>query len=250
MILKALWLDTRLNASPPIADSVHIPLAELEFRVHELPPRHETIWIAKTGPFALEACAWLNANGRIAKAEDGFEYGDSAGGRLWAPNPFLEHCLNGIPPGKALDIACGSGRDAVYMASCGFRVTAIDHLQEALEMGKDLERRYLANCEPISWVRTDIEKTPPQGQFDLVTCFHYLHRPILAHISDLLAPGGKLVFETFTSVHREKHGKPRTENFVLQPSELKDLVKNLSLVEYEEDWHDSRHTARIWAVKG
>jgi len=241
------WLDPRISASPPIRDSVHIPVSELPKRVHELPSRQETIWIADAGTEAQDAVEWLRSNGRICELQSDFEFGEAGNGRLWSPNRFLEPCVPQIPIGKALDLACGSGRDAVFLASAGFEVTAVDHLEDALVMGRDLARRYLRQGEDVEWVCSDLEQSTPSGRFDLVTCFRYLNREVLSNISRLLNPGGHLVFETFTSIHREKFGKPRTERFVLQPGELRSFVSNLTIVEYDENWHDGSHTAQLWA---
>jgi SAM-dependent methyltransferase len=227
---------------------VNIPVCELPDRVHELPPRLATTRIADVGVEAAEALAWLEANGRAAVIASGFEFGESADLRLWSPNAFLEQCVSRIPVGMALDLACGSGRDAVFLASRGFEVTAIDHLADAIAMGRDLELRYAAGA-PIQWLCDDLEKLPLTGQFDLVTCFYYLNRGLLENVGVLLRPGGYLVVETFTTVHRERFGKPRSKAFVLKPGELLQMASGLSVIEYEEDWHDGRHTARLVSRK-
>jgi len=230
-----------------IQDSVQIPLSELGNRVHELPSRTSTIQVANVDSSASDAVDWLTANGRTAILGNNFVFGESERTRLWSPNLFLEQCAPKIPPGRVLDAACGSGRDSVFLASCGFEVTAIDHLEDALAMGKDLERRYIPNCVPIDWRCLDLNKNMPTGRFDLIACFFYLNRGLMAKVRDLLNPGGHLVMETFTTVHREKFGKPRSEGYALKPNELLRYADGMSVIEYEEDWHEGRHTARMWA---
>jgi tellurite methyltransferase len=158
--------------------------------------------------------------------------------------------LDNLDPGAAADFACGNGRDAVTMAANGWRVTAIDHLADALKLGKDLADRYLTpeEAQRIAWMRLDLENSPKLAtKWDLITMFRYLNRDLIRCCSDLLNPGGSLVIETFTTVHRERHGKPRSEAFVLETGELAQLVSPLETAHFEEGWHDGSHTARIWA---
>ena len=77
----------------------------------------------------------------------------------------------------------------------------------------------------------------------------YLHRPLLARAYDLLAPRGCLVVETFTVLHRERHGKPGSDDHVLRLGELPSLAPGLRTVLAEEGWRGESHTGRLWAVK-
>ncbi|MFX8358706.1 methyltransferase domain-containing protein, partial [Acinetobacter baumannii] len=61
--------------------------------------------------------------------------------------------------GKALDLGCGSGRNAIALAANGYEVTALDHLPEAIAMGRELEARYLKGHAPIHWVVEDADKS-------------------------------------------------------------------------------------------
>ena len=241
----ASWLDVRENSTPAIAGAVHIAFSELPDRVHELPARQQLIQVADAGPEAWEALDYLHATGRRAVLKKEFEFGNVGLSRLWHPNKFLENSLEKIPVGNALELACGSGRDAVYLASLGYDVRAIDHLDDALELGRDLARRYLARPDSVTWVNEDLERPVALGKFDLVTCFYYLNRTILSKASTLLNPGGHLMVETFTVVHRQKFGKPKREHLVLHPEELRELAVGLEVLEYEEAWHEERHTARF-----
>ena len=260
----------------PIEDSVNIPLDELEGRMHELPPRHGKLQVAGPEPWAAKACEFLRKSGRNADMSTDWDYEMVSSrssenlqlsgpqsevqnpkskierGRLWKPNPYLEEIVASLPPGRALDLACGSGRDAVFLAGIGWEVTAIDHLPDALERGRDLVARYLnpSDAARIEWVVRDLEEGPTalDNGYDLVSVFWYLNRDMIRGAHQLLRRGGSLVVETFTTVHRERFGKPRTEAFVLQPAELRDLVQPLKIRFYEEAWHEDRHSARVWAT--
>jgi tellurite methyltransferase len=233
----------------PIANSVNIPLEELEGRMHELPSRRETIEVVGEAGIPEAAVAWLLEHGRLAEPVKEFEYGEAVPGRLWEPNPFLLEVIEVLPAGSALDLGCGSGREAVALAACGWHVTAVDHLPDALDLGRQLERQALSADHPrIEWLQMDLEAQLPafERRFELVTSFFYLNRPVIERIAEYLAPGGTVVLETFTTVHRERFGKPRREHLSLRPGELLEIAGVETLL-LDEDWHGDRHTARWWA---
>jgi tellurite methyltransferase len=230
----------------PIESAVNIPLTDLGERMHELPPRHEDVLVAGEAEAVAGAVAFLLERERKAVAAGDWQFGPATPGRLWEPNSFLLEHLPKLSPGHALDLACGTGRDAVAMAAYGWSVLAVDHLEDALQKGRDLASRYLPAEESarVDWRAMDLESESPDGAFDLVTMFYYLDRPLLLRMSEQLSPGGHLMVETFTSVHREEHGKPRREHLVLAPGELPEILSELKLVHYDEGWREDRHTAR------
>lgn len=248
-------LDPRpeeVAANAPVADSVNIPVSSLARRICELPPNSEPVLVAAVEPWATEAIAFLERGGRVARRTP-FHAGDGPRGRLWEPNGFLLSCVEGVPPGTALDLGCGIGRDSVALAANGWRVTAVDLLPEAIEMGRELARRYAAEAR-IEWLVEDLEggREAPGlvgRTFDLVVSVRYLHRPLLGRVANLLAPGGRVVVETFTVENRRVHGRPRRDAHALQLGELPSLVPTLAVHRYEEGWHDGNHTARLLAAK-
>jgi SAM-dependent methyltransferase len=247
--------SAREAAAAPIRGAVNIPFAELAARMHELPPADEPVAVAGPDPVVQAAHAELSARGRSVVAVVNWAYGaDPPGevGRLWSPARFLEEAAGGLRPGRALELACGTGRDAVWLAAGGWHVTAVDWLPDALDRGRALERHCAAAIEhPIEWRRVDLE-APDAGfvpHFDLVTIFRYLHRPLLARVAAWLRPGGRLVCETFTVLHRARHGKPARDEHVLSPGELPGLLCDLRIEQYDESWRGARHTARLVARK-
>ncbi len=282
------FLDVRSVAqvvANPISEAASIPFEELPHRLHELPPKEEPILVLDLGPEAEPAVRFFERGGRRAiltpsPQPSRPEPKEGEIWRLWRPNPFLEEILPRLPVGTALDLACGSGREAVAMAADGFGVTAVDHLSDALELGRNLAARYLIwgptsplspggrgsaseassgeGAPPIRWLQADLETLPPQPLphfhfaktregLALITAFRYLHRPLFAQIPDLLAPGGSFVFETFTALHRERHGKPRQDAHILRLGEAPSLVPGLEVVHFDEGWRGESHTARLWA---
>jgi SAM-dependent methyltransferase len=238
-----------------IAGAVNIPWTEIPQRTHELPPRGETIAVAGPSPAAEQAVSWLTGNGRQAVVQREFSYTPAPCvamvGRLWRPHAFLVEILPRLSPGRALDLACGAGREAVFAAACGWSVTAIDVLPDALERARQLAQHCAAAITPIEWRQADLQRDPPAlaAEFDLVFAFRYLHRPLVPRLAEWLKPGGSLVYETFTTLHRERHGKPQRDEHVLQLGELPALLAGLEIRHFSEAWRGNDHTARVWAAK-
>ncbi len=253
---EATWLDPRDTSEAkrrPISDAVNIPLTQLPDRTHELPPAETVIRVA--GPRALveETVAWLRQHGRAAVGGDDFRYAETSEqrprGRLWKPSALLATALPDLPPGCALDLACGTGRDAAYLAAWGWQVTAVDVLPDALERGRQLEVAYGPTAHAVDWRCADLERDAPTfKRFDLVTVFRYLHRPLLAQLHECVKPGGSILCETFTTLHRARHGRPRSADHVLEPRELHSIFSRHEIRTYSEDWRGTAHTARVWAV--
>jgi SAM-dependent methyltransferase len=232
---------------------VHIPLDELEARQHELAPPYVEMQILPTGIEAYYALGWLHARGRRARLADSVPTGasPSARYRLWEPNEFLQQIAPNLPPGHALDLACGAGREAVYLADLGWHVVAVDWLPDALARGRDLQARYAPDSPPIRWFEADIENDwQPAEPFDLITCFFFLHRPLIQRISHWLHLGGHFLMETFTVEHRAHFSRPASPERVLRLGELPTLLPpGMTIRHYAEGWHARGHTARLWAQK-
>ena len=112
------------------------------------------------------------------------------------PNRFLVAEIADLAPGTALDLACGAGRNAVWLAQGGWRVTAVDFSSVALAMARDLAARSGVNVE---WIEADVVTwTPPARAYDLVTVL-YLQLPALdrraalRHAVSAVRPGGTLL---------------------------------------------------------
>lgn len=123
--------------------------------------------------------------------------------RVWSgrPNAALVAEAAGLPPGTALDVGCGEGADAIWLAGQGWRVTAVDVSGVALE-------RAAAHTPPelvarIDWQRVDLREWEPDGSgYDLVSAQFVLHFPaslhaerdrLFARLASAVAPGGQLV---------------------------------------------------------
>jgi SAM-dependent methyltransferase len=150
--------------------------------------------------------------------------------------------------GPVVDLACGRGRHALASAREGLSTLALDRKVDFLcELAETARREAL----PLQPVRFDLEVglAPPirPGRCGAVLVFRYLHRPLMPAIAGLLAPGGLLLYETFTTAQRQLEGGPRSADFLLEPGELPHCFESLDLVDYREGVHGDRATAALVA---
>ena len=172
---------------------------------------------------------------------------------LWQANPLLievielveQHCSGR----KALDIACGAGRDSVYLAKRGWDVTALDHKADALSRATQLAERSQTN---LSTLLCDLENQPEPLQgisTDLVLIMRYLHRPLFPAIDKVINKNGLLVYSTFM-IGSEKFGSPKNPAYLLAPGELAEQFSNYEiLVDDSRELADGRPVALFVARK-
>jgi SAM-dependent methyltransferase len=144
------------------------------------------------------------------------------------PSAWVRRWAAWIRPGGAvLDVACGTGRHARFLAQLGFEVDAVDR-----------DAALFADPPPnVMLLEADIEEGawPYRGRrFDAIVVTNYLHRPLLPVLVESLERGGLLVYETF-AVGNERFGKPSNPAFLLRPGELLDAVRGtLRVIAYED----------------
>jgi tellurite methyltransferase len=162
------------------------------------------------------------------------------------PSSFLT-MLDGLLPrsGRALDVAGGRGRHAIWLARRGLDVTLADVSEVGLGLARAAAERAGVTLETVA---VDLEREPaPAGPWDLVICFHYLHRPLIRRIPGMLAPEGLFVFCQPTRKNLERHPSPGA-HYLLAEGELPGLLEGLELLRYEEGWlEEGRHEARALA---
>ncbi|MGY1487932.1 class I SAM-dependent methyltransferase [Methylobacillus pratensis] len=152
---------------------------------------------------------------------------------MQAPCPsawLVEHSHYIKPGGRVLDVASGAGRNAIWLARQGFRVTAVDRDAKALATLKSLAPNVevqIRDLEQGVWPYVD-------EHFNAVVVCRYLHRPLLPALASSLVPGGVLIYETFMQGH-EQYGRPSNPDFLLRSNELADTFKPLlRIAAYEE----------------
>jgi SAM-dependent methyltransferase len=134
--------------------------------------------------------------------------------------------------GRALDIAMGSGRNALYLASLGFRVTGVDVSAVAIELCREKAARLGLEVEAIVADLQDYRL--PTNTYDLIINFHYLQRSLAGSIVRALKRGGLLVFESFTVEQLQYSYGPKDPAFLLRPGELEGMFAELETLLYFE----------------
>ncbi len=187
--------------------------------------------------------------------DEKYRRGEHAGAE---PSPILRSSSqywNVAPNQLALDLACGAGRNAVYLASNGWTVRAVDLSEEALRQSRSLALNVGVTIETSS---EDIEApgwSAGESQYGLIVVARFLHRPLFPAIRKAVAPGGLVVYETYTidQLAREgdqlaHEGGPRNPQYLLQPNELLEKFRDWRVLRYEETW-EGRATAALIARK-
>jgi SAM-dependent methyltransferase len=144
------------------------------------------------------------------------------------PSPWVRRWSAFMRPGGAvLDVACGAGRHARWLAGLGFEVEAVDRAPELFESPPPGVTVHGADLESGPW--------PYEGRrFDAIVVTNYLHRPLMPRLIEALEPGGLLVYETFARGH-ERFGKPSNPEYLLAPGELLEAVSGrLRVLGYED----------------
>ena len=164
------------------------------------------------------------------------------------PSPWLIDNRHLLPRGgMVLDVACGRGRHALWLARAGFQVHAVDRDPDALAFVRQAAAS--AGLE-IATATMDLETTPPpdlgDARYDAIVVANYLHRALFPALKRALKPSGVLIYETFT-IFQAARGKPTNPAYLLQPGELASLVAPLGVLHAREGEVDGRHIASIVA---
>lgn len=158
-------------------------------------------------------------------------------GLLWSaePNRFVVAELAGLPPGRALDLACGEGRNAIWLAELGWRVTAVDFSEIAIAKGRERAARLGLDVDFVCADLLDYEPEP--DAFDLVLVL-YLQLPaderrlVLARAADALTPGATFLLVGHDSTNLTHGvGGPSEPSVLYTPD---DIVAELGGLEIEK----------------
>ena len=148
------------------------------------------------------------------------------------PAQFLVEHIKLLPKGRVLDVAMGSGQNAIYLAKMGFEVEGVDILPEAVSSALESARKVgitiraqTANLESNYYIEKDA--------YDVIICFNYLQRSLIPQIKDGLRKGGMVVYETFI-VDQAQWGKPKNPDYLLKHNELLDMFRDFRCLRYRE----------------
>lgn len=173
---------------------------------------------------------------------------------VWSaePNRFLVQEVSGLPAGRALDVACGEGRNAIWLAERGWRSTGVDF--SAMGLAK-AERLAGERGVDVEWIEADLAQwAPPEGAFDLVVIF-YLQLPselrhrVYRRMATAVAPGGTMLVVGHDIRNlTEGYGGPQDSSVLFSPQDVVEDLVPLRIVSAEQvhrtvDTAEGRRTA-------
>jgi tellurite methyltransferase len=164
------------------------------------------------------------------------------------PASMVSEWLPLLPTGRALDLACGTGRHTLLLAARGQSVTAVDWSGAALDILENRARKAKlhvsradatgigeSRTRSIRLVQANLEELRlPDAAFSLILCLQYLQRSLFSQMVRALQPGGVLLFETFTRAQLDYSGGPRNPAHLLEPGELRTAFPELQVLFYRE----------------
>lgn len=154
------------------------------------------------------------------------------------PAPFLVENIGLLPVGRALDVAMGNGRNAIYLARAGFAVEGVDRSPEAVNTGLAAAREagVMIKARVVDLESGyQIEK----NTYDVIICFNYLQRSLIPQIKAGFRTGGMVVYETFI-IDQAQFGHPRNPDYLLKYNELLDMFREFRCLRYREGIIDNR----------
>lgn len=148
--------------------------------------------------------------------------------------------------GRALDIACGACRNAIYLAQRGLDVIGLDISTVGLRRAREAAERDGVSVNLQLW---DLERSLlPEGPFDVIACIHYYQPNLAPAIAEALAPGGLLFVETHTTANLQFSSQP-SRRYLVEPNELMTWFPTLQLSSYRELTTDDQAVAQLIARK-
>jgi len=251
-----------------VLNSTNIPFIELVNRIHELPASSQNLNLLGYRKDLDAAVSILASKGYrigcvqatddeelVAKKDGHYLIAGDISKRLWKPatvvTDFVKRYAGLCDKKTGLDVACGSGRDSVFMASKGWSMTSVDHSQSALERLRLLAKtnRQSVDERLFDLERDDLWFSSIRSSYSAIVVVRYLHRPIFEQLKTLIAPNGFIIYQTFMR-GSEKLGSPKNPRFLLENGELAELFSDFKIyedrIEYLADGASSlRNKSRI-----
>ncbi len=177
-------------------------------------------------------------------------YGDGSYPAREEPAELLKAWIDRLPKGKALDLACGIGRNALFLAEHGFSVDAMDISEVALAKARDTAGRRGVD---VNWVQADLDDLDlPADTYDVIVDCRFIDRDLIPRMKDALKDGGYLLFDhhLLSDEPTVNVGGP-SSYWRLRPNELLHQFLDLRVISYHEfiaPESDGRVAALVWLV--
>lgn len=255
------------------AGACSVPAQELFARLHELPKRSQSLqlcgkpedlkiaraFLLERGYPLLDDLLWHEPLVQHLQISGQWELGLQSK-QWWQAAPLLQRFVQEfmpsyqIPTGRGLDLACGAGRDLIYLAQHGWQMTGVDWSADSLQRVQQLA---ISQNLTITTILRDLEteaKPLPEfssSSFELICVARYLHRPLFPLLRELLKPGGIIIYQTFMQgCEQTAIGRPRNPKFLLAPHELAEQFQGFEwLLDEVEILEDERPVSAFIARK-
>lgn len=156
---------------------------------------------------------------------------DKEGSSLNEPASFLKEHIHRLPLGKALDLAMGTGRNAIFLAMNGYEVDGIDFSEVAV---KKVKARAKRKSLAIHSLQADLTHYRiAENSYDLIVNLYFLERTLFPQIKEGLREGGMILFETYT-IEQPRYGRPHNPDHLLKPNELIHRFSDFHIIYYHE----------------
>ncbi len=161
-----------------------------------------------------------------------------------SPAQFLSENYHFIPfEGTVLDMGMGEGRNAVFLAQKGYKVTGVDISSVAVRKAALLAQEFGVK---IKGVVASMNEYRPSAPFDAIVCFYYVDRALIDKIKSWLRPGGILIYEAFTTREKIKRGSSEVNDHeYLKEQELLKIFPGMRVLKYEEPLHGKEFRSSI-----
>ena len=147
------------------------------------------------------------------------------------PSALLAAWTDRLPRGRALDVACGLGRNAIHLAARGYAVDAMDVSDVAL--AKARERAWAAGVT-VNWIEADLDRPDlARGAYDVIVVARFLDRALIPRLVRALRPGGHVVYDHHYISPADVEG-PSSRRFRARPNELLERFRALRILYFEE----------------
>jgi tellurite methyltransferase len=168
-----------------------------------------------------------------------------------SPAQFLAENYQYIPfEGTVLDMGMGEGRNAVFLAQKGYKVTGVDLSSVAVKKSYLLAQEFGVKIKGVVASLKDYKIAP--GSFDAIICFYWVDRGMVEKIKSWLKPGGVLIYEAYTFREKDrdpiKRADPLSDNY-LKEQELIKLFPAMRVLKYEEPLHEKEFRSSIILMK-
>lgn len=213
--------------------STHLSWPQLQFSLNQLPAAPACLQLTGSDSQLNQASEFLETKGyQVVKTINsqalqtlmekipGLVHFGQESQILWKATPLLTEFIQQQPTTEmhVLDMGCGGGRDAIFLAMQGHHVTAIDNKKQVIQRAESFAENYQLQ---IDWRCCDLNHPNclPEQSFDLIVTVRYLNRTLFDWIKKHLKPGGFVLFQTFVE-GVEKFDSPKNPNFILKKGEL------------------------------